>query len=256
MFVMVVFFTAHVQTSAQPFSCPTYSAQNAASVVRAVYMKVLEREADDSGLVTYAGKISGGGWCLRQIVRDLGLSPEYAERFIKNQTPRQAIVLMYRHFLLREPENEQVINQHVNDLNFTGWKKKVVNFVSSAEAEKIWAEFSPLKGNTSAGLTSSSPPAGCKFFLGRSSSLICPSLPSFNQCETLRKGNQEGVKECRIAGVDSAVDASLVTQGCSRTGVGEYMCMVQKAFDSCEIQKKNNKVKLCKRTPIKTGGNK
>ncbi len=142
MFVLAVFLAAHVQTSAQ--SCPDYSPQAAASVVRHVYMKVLERPADDSGLVTFAGKISGGGWCLRQIVRSLGTSSEYADKFINNQTPRQAVVLMYRHFLLREPENEQVINQHVADMKWKGWLLKVKHFVDSAEAEKVLAEFSPF----------------------------------------------------------------------------------------------------------------
>src|SRR5687767_2201201 len=124
---------------AQAFTCPTYSPQNSALIVKEIYKRVLERNADDGGLVLFSGKISGGGWCVQQVVRAVGVSPEYADRFIKNQTPRQAVVLMYRHFLLRHPESEHVINHHVNELNGKGWQAKVLDFVDSPEAQKTWA---------------------------------------------------------------------------------------------------------------------
>lgn len=245
----------------QEFSCPTYSAQNSALIVKEIYKRVLERNADDGGLVLFAGKISGGGWCVQQVVRAVGVSPEYADRFIKNQTPRQAVVLMYRHFLLREPESEQVINHHVNELNGKGWQAKVLDFVNSPEASTTWANLganmSPLSANFNSNPTEAQlVAAGCKFFLGRKGNYLCSTQSGYNLCEAKRKDPGNAITACQLAGVIPEVDNSLVSQGCTRDAAGQYTCLGQKAFDACEGFKKNNKVKVCHRTAIKIGGNK
>lgn len=256
--VFVVLLTGNLNVSAQEFTCPSYSASRSAGIVRQVYQKVLERGADDSGLVTYSGKLSGGGWCIVQVVQDLGVSAEYADRFIKNQTPRQAVVLMYRHFLLREPESEQVINQHVNDMNGKGWQAKVLDFVKSPEAQKRWARVRGASTKPDETEVSDSPlvAAGCKNFLGRKGDYLCTTQKGFELCESGRKDSSNGITRCQLAGVNPEVDKALISQGCTRNAVGEYTCLGQKAFDTCDAFKKNNKVKVCKRTVLKIGGNK
>ena len=242
---------------AQEFTCREYPAARAAAIVRQVYQMVLEREVDDSGLITFSGKLSGGGWCVHQVVQELGVSAEYADRFIKNQTPRQAVVLMYRHFLLREPENEQVVNQHVNDMNGKGWQAKVLDFVKSPEAAKRWSHVRGTTGKSKNEAQSESDliAAGCKNFLGRKGDYLCTTQKGFELCESERKDSSNGITRCQLAGVNPEVDKALVSQGCSRNAVGEYTCLGQKAFDACDAFKKNNKVKVCRRTAIKIGGN-
>lgn len=243
---------------AQAFECPTYSASRAAGIVRQVYLKVLERDADDSGLITFSGKLSGGGWCVQQVVQELGVSAEYANRFIKNQTPRQAVTLMYRHFLLREPENKQVVDQHVNDMNGKGWQAKVLDFVKSPEASKTWGAIRGARPKTteSGDADSSLLASGCKYFLGRKGNYLCTTQKGYDLCESKRPDPKNAVSACQLAGVNPEADKSLVGQGCSRNAVGEYTCLAQKAFDACEAFKSTNKVKVCRRTAIKIGGNK
>ena len=259
--IVIFFLAADGRSRAQAFSCPTYSPQTSALIVKEIYKRVLERNVDDGGLVLFSGKISGGGWCVQQIVRAVGVSPEYADRFIKNQTPRQAVVLMYRHFLLREPESEQVINHHVNELNGKGWQAKVLDFVNSPEASKTWGDLgantSPMSVNfQSSGAESQLVAAGCKFFLGRKGQYLCNNQSGFNLCETKRKDPNNSITSCQLAGVIPEIDKALTSQGCTRNAAGEYTCLSQKAFDSCEAYRKANKVKVCRRTAIKIGGNK
>ena len=257
-FVAVCICLAPGLSHAQEFSCRTYSAPRAAAIVRQVYQMVLEREVDDGGLITFSSKLSGGGWCVIQVAQELGISPEYADRFIKNQTPRQAIVLMYRHFLLREPENEQVITHHVNELNGKGWQAKVLDFIKSPEASKRWSHVRGTTGKAQDASPPESPlvAAGCKNLLGRAGDYICQTQKGFEFCENQRKNSNEGITRCQLAGVNSTVDKALVSQGCTRNAVGEYTCLGQKGFDTCDAFKRDNKVKVCKRTVIKIGGNK
>ncbi len=201
--MVVVFFAAAAQAAE---ACTQHTKTHAVEIVKEVYRKVLEREVDESGLITYGSKLREGYICANGLARDLGRSPEYAERFINNQTTRQAIILMYRHFLLREPESEQVINNHVNDMRSKGWRAKVDDFLNGNEAwTKVWP---PLEARVAA----ANAPAkvygvkslrdrGCKFFLGRANHYLCPTPEGFNLCEKLRKENKGGmIASCRLMG--------------------------------------------------------
>ena len=254
--VAVAVLAASSNLNAQAFSCPTHSPQQAAMIVKGIYQKVLEREADDGGLVLFSGKISGGGWCVQEVVRAIGVSPEYADRFIKNQTPRQAVVLMYRHFLLRQPESQPVIDHHVNELNGKGWQAKVLDFVNSPEAQKTWGNFPPssvaaqFEASTARSQFAAS---GCKPFLGRQGNYLCTTTAGYSLCEAQRKDPANGITACQLSGVIPEADKALTALGCTRNAAGDYMCMKQAAIEACEAFKKENKVKMCRRTPIKVG---
>ena len=256
--IAIICFVSSTASYSQEFTCPTFSPQQSALIVKRIYKNVLEREADDGGLVLFSGKISGGGWCVQQVVRAIGVSSEYADKFIKNQTPRQAVVLMYRHFLLRQPESESVINHHVNELNGKGWQAKVLDFVNSPEAQSTWSNFRPsvLSEQFEASTVQSQLSAsGCKFFLGRKGNYLCTTTGGYSLCEIKRKDPANEIVACQLAGVAPDVDKALIAQGCSRNAAGEYTCMRQAGIDACEAFRKDNKVKVCKRAPIKIGGN-
>jgi hypothetical protein len=242
-----------ISASAQEFTAPQYSPQDAAAIVKEIYKRVLERTPDDGGLVLFSGKISGGKWNILQIVQAIGTSPEYANRFIKDQTPRQAIILMYRHFLLREPENEQVINSHVGDLNGKGWHAKVLDFANSPEAQKLWPYPERYLGRAAPQKASGNPALlgqGCKFFLGRNNDYLCTQQSGFDICEKLKKDGKNNIVGCHLAGVDAEVDKALVSQGCRRTAVGHYTCVSPKGFDACEAFRKARKTTACARQSI------
>lgn len=231
--------------------CLKPAPEDAAVVIREVYRKVLEREADDSGLITFSSQLADkNGYCLWKINGEIAASPEYFDRFIKNQTARQAIVLLYRHFLLREPESEQAINQHLSDLNAKGWQAKIRDIAMSGEAVNAWEAYArkiiadnaaPKKLGVKS-LTDK----GCKFFLGRENDYLCRTQESFDLCEKLKKDGKSSIVRCRLAGVNEEVDKALVAQGCKRIGVGQYSCVGQKGFDACNAFLKNKKVTVCK----------
>jgi Phycobilisome Linker polypeptide/Domain of unknown function (DUF4214) len=75
-------------------------------VVNATYEQVLERPADESGAAACVPLLDQGRLTVRDLVRALGLSPEYQARFIEGQAVRQAVALCYKHFLGREPDEE------------------------------------------------------------------------------------------------------------------------------------------------------
>ncbi len=258
---IVLFVVAGGAADARSFGlgpCPNYSPQDAAYLVNEIYKQVLEREADPGGLVTFAGLISNGdgNTCPWKIFLSLGSSPEYISRFVEKQTPRQAVVLMYRHFLFREPESENVINHHIGSMNANGWQKTIHGIAVAESARKeawvksVFAKRAAPKTEGVKALVDK----GCKFFLGRKNDYLCTTQESFALCETLKKEGKGLIERCRLAGVNEEVDKALVSQGCKRIGIGQYSCVGQKGFDACEGFLKNKKVTICKRQSIiKTG---
>jgi hypothetical protein len=82
-------------------------------LVNQIYQQVLERSAlnaignsTDSGLMYYSDKLRRGEMSIRDVVRALGLSQEYAQRFIIPYTNADAVRFCYKHFLAREPEEK------------------------------------------------------------------------------------------------------------------------------------------------------
>ena len=104
----------------------------AAAALRIVYRRILDREIDDDGLVVYGGQLISGR-NLRAIIRDIGHSTEYRDRFVTPFTLRQVARLMYVKFLAREPESETALNGHAADIAANGYKAGVDSFIDSQE---------------------------------------------------------------------------------------------------------------------------
>jgi len=82
-------------------------------LVNQIYQQVLERSilnadgnSTDSGLMYYSDKLRRGEMSIRDVVRVLGLSQEYSQRFIIPNTNANAVRFCYKHFLAREPEEK------------------------------------------------------------------------------------------------------------------------------------------------------
>lgn len=110
--------------------------------VSAVYRTVLERDPDAEGLLIYGQQLQKKERTLRSVVREIGQSEEYFEKFVNAVPPQEAVRLFYRHFLCREPENEAIINEHIYLLNTRGWKSIVDKLVSSKEYLAKFGEHS------------------------------------------------------------------------------------------------------------------
>ena len=118
-----------------------WPADQAAVQVRLIYKRVLERDVDDSGFITWGAILDRGEKSIREVVRLIGKSPEYYNRFIAPVGARNAATLMYRHFLAREPESAIVVDQHAAAIA-ANWQNAVDGFVSSAEYTSRFGEDS------------------------------------------------------------------------------------------------------------------
>jgi Phycobilisome Linker polypeptide/Domain of unknown function (DUF4214) len=108
-------------------------------LVNQIYQQVLERgvlRADgnsvDSSLMHYCDKLRRGEMSVRDVVRALGLSQEYAQRFIIPNTNANAVRFCYKHFLAREAE-EKGLNYWAQQSMIGGWPVVIKGLVDSDE---------------------------------------------------------------------------------------------------------------------------
>ena len=113
------------------------------NAIKQVYQTVLERLPDTNGLEIYGKQLQTGQRNVRMIVRELGKSKEYYEKFIISTPPRTAVGLLYRHFLCRDPENEDIILEHIHRLNTEGYKSIVDKLTISPEYNRRFGDHSP-----------------------------------------------------------------------------------------------------------------
>jgi hypothetical protein len=111
-----------------------------AEIVRAIYKRVLERGVDDSGLITWASMLNRGEASVRDLVRTIGKSDEYRNRFLIPFSVREAARMMYRHFLAREAENDAVVDGHAGVIVTSGFQAAVDGFVNSQEYTNQFGE--------------------------------------------------------------------------------------------------------------------
>lgn len=120
----------------------SYSETTKDCIVR-VYDAVFERYPDRDGLANYAGQLQRGEKSVQEIVREIGKSEDYYDHFVRGFPPREAVNLLYRHFLGREPESEEIVDEHIEVLNSKGWKHIVDKLVDSKEYLKKFGKDSP-----------------------------------------------------------------------------------------------------------------
>jgi phycobilisome linker polypeptide/uncharacterized protein DUF4214 len=108
-------------------------------LVNHIYQQVLERtvlnadgNSTDSDMMYYANKLRCGEMSVRDVVRALGLSQEYAQRFIIPNTNANAVRFCYKHFLAREPE-EKGLNYWTQQSMIGGWPVVILGLVDSDE---------------------------------------------------------------------------------------------------------------------------
>ncbi len=82
---------------------------NARQVVNAAYMQVLERPANRLVTDPLVAQLMQGQSSVREIVRELAMSPDHRQRFLSANTlsaRNDAIAALYRHLLGRAPDEE------------------------------------------------------------------------------------------------------------------------------------------------------
>lgn len=72
--------------------------------VNQIYQRVLGRESDPQGLLWYGSRLWHDEMSVKDVVKEIALSPEYMERFVSNRPTDEAVKISYEHFLAREPD--------------------------------------------------------------------------------------------------------------------------------------------------------
>jgi len=108
-------------------------------LVDQIYQQVLERSvlnadgnSTDSSFMYYSDKLRRGEMSIRDVVRALGLSQEYAQRFIIPNTNANAVRFCYKHFLAREAE-EKGLTYWTQQSMIGGWPVVIKGLVDSDE---------------------------------------------------------------------------------------------------------------------------
>ena len=127
--------------------CPAWvSAQQPCSgdarlVVNEIYRNVLERSAD-RGSNQMVQRLNSGTATVRDLVREVAMSSEYAQRFVpggSSEANARAVSGFYRHLLGREPDPGG-LRDHVEGLQKSGAAAVVDSLLNSTEYQQAFGD--------------------------------------------------------------------------------------------------------------------
>jgi len=101
-------------------------------LVDRIYIRVLERGKDDSGLITYGSALERGEQSVRDTVRLIALSEEHTNRFITPHNAREAVGICYRHILARDADSGG-LNTYVHVFETEGIDNVINDLINSEE---------------------------------------------------------------------------------------------------------------------------
>ena len=104
--------------------------------MRQLYQRVLERQIDDGGLIHWGSKLDRGEATVKELVREIGKSQEYFQRFVQPYLSNGVYVaaeLMSKHFLARVSANPQDNIFRGEEIKNMGWQFSVDAFIDSPE---------------------------------------------------------------------------------------------------------------------------
>ena len=76
-------------------------------IVKAAYCRVLERSADASGLENATAAIKNG-YPVKMMLKDLVLSEEHTKKFVKNNSSKVIVTILFEHLLDRAPTPREI----------------------------------------------------------------------------------------------------------------------------------------------------
>ena len=104
-------------------------------IVDNIYTQVLHREAVLTEMITYGSLLHRGEISVRDMVKILGISPEYRKHFIDTKTVSDAIELCYEHFLCRKVEDFGR-SHYTEKLKTIGFPTMIMELIDSVEYKR------------------------------------------------------------------------------------------------------------------------
>jgi hypothetical protein len=109
------------------------AAQNA---LKLIYKRLLDRDVDPVGLDVHTRFLVNQNRTMQELALFICGSPEYSQKFISPVSADEAVRGLYRRLFNREPENQQVVQMHANNLRRKGIKDVLTGF--GAEYRQLW----------------------------------------------------------------------------------------------------------------------
>jgi phycoerythrin-associated linker protein len=121
---------------------PTHSAEDVATVVRAVYKQVLGNPhvMDSERLVTAESQLADGSISVREFVRIVGKSAFYRSRYFEKCAPYRFVELNFMHFLGRSPRDQAEISEHIVRCVAEGYDTEIDSYIDSEEYQAVFGE--------------------------------------------------------------------------------------------------------------------
>lgn len=101
--------------------------------------QVLNREARPIDLLLFGSLLHRGEKSVRDVVKLIGLSPDYRRRFISGRTIDEAIGLCYEHFLSRKADGGGK-SYYINKVKKTGFDAIIAELIDSTEYKEEFGE--------------------------------------------------------------------------------------------------------------------
>jgi phycoerythrin-associated linker protein len=120
----------------------TSSAEEVATVIRAVYKQVLGNPhvMESERLVTAESALTNGQISVREFVRMVGKSQFYRSRYFESCAPYRFVELNFMHFLGRAPRDQAEISEHIVRCVTEGYDAEIDSYLDSDEYQAAFGE--------------------------------------------------------------------------------------------------------------------
>lgn len=119
----------------------SWGLRDASSLVDQICKQVLslDRETKSEDFILFGSLLHRGERSIREVVKLLGLSPDYRERYVEERSTDEVIELFYKHFLDRKADDDG--KQHyINKVKKTGFDAIIVELIDSPEYMRDFGE--------------------------------------------------------------------------------------------------------------------
>lgn len=113
------------------------------NLLNTIYNVLLERTVDSVGFRVYSGVLFRHRASVREVIRHIGHSEEYKDRFIRNLPVEDAVKLCYKHFLCRDADSGG-LQHYINIANTHSFDVVIDSLIDSLEYMQKFGDNLPL----------------------------------------------------------------------------------------------------------------
>jgi phycoerythrin-associated linker protein len=121
---------------------PSRSADEVATVIRAVYKQVLGNPhvMESERLTTAESQLACGDLTVREFVRAVARSDFYRRRYFESCAPYRFVELNFKHLLGRAPADQAELSEHICRCIEQGYEAEIDSYLDSAEYQQKFGD--------------------------------------------------------------------------------------------------------------------